>query len=115
MQEIREKNSTGKLPVACGCSLGGLHSAIVFLRRPEFFAGMLSLSGVYDAKIFFDGWSNSTLYDNSPVADVYQIWADMVTDDTRKFPDSGEHHFCVFSSFQVVAMNTNIFTRTKKF
>lgn len=64
---IREKNSTGKLPVACGCSLGGLHAAIVFLRRPELFAGMLSLSGVYDAKIFFDGWSNSTLYDNSPV------------------------------------------------
>ena len=64
---IRAKNSTEKLPVACGCSLGGLHSAIVFLRRPELFAGMLSLSGVYDAKIFFDGWSNSTLYDNSPV------------------------------------------------
>ena len=30
--------------------------------------------------------------------DVYQIWADMVTDDARKLPDSGEHHFCVFSS-----------------
>ena len=30
--------------------------------------------------------------------DVYQIWADMVTDDARKLPDSSEHHFCVFSS-----------------
>ncbi len=63
---IREKNSSGKLPIAAGCSLGGLHAAIVFFRRPELFGGMLSLSGVYDAKFFFDGWLNSTLYDNSP-------------------------------------------------
>ena len=56
----------GEPSVAAGCSLGGLHAAIVFLRRPELFAGMLSLSGVYDAKFFFDGWLNSVLYDNSP-------------------------------------------------
>ena len=54
------------LPVTTGCSLGGLHAAIVFLRRPELFAGMLSLSGVYDAKYFFEGWSNPVLYENSP-------------------------------------------------
>ncbi|MBR3746867.1 MAG: esterase family protein [Selenomonadaceae bacterium] len=63
---IREKNSSGKLPIVTGCSLGGLHAAIIFLRRPELFGGMLSLSGVYDAKFFFDGWSNPVLYDNSP-------------------------------------------------
>ena len=63
---IREKNSSGKLPIVTGCSLGGFHAAIVFLRRPELFGGMLSLSGVYDAKFFFDGWSNPVLYDNSP-------------------------------------------------
>ena len=63
---IREKNSSGKLPIATGCSLGGLHAAIVFLRRPELFGGMLALSGVYDAKFFFDGWLNEVLYDNSP-------------------------------------------------
>ena len=61
---IRTKNKI--LPVAAGCSLGGLHAAIVFLRRPELFGGMLSLSGVYDAKFFFDGWLNPTLYENSP-------------------------------------------------
>ena len=63
---IREKNSSGKLPIVIGCSLGGLHAAIVFLRRPELFGGMLSLSGVYDAKFFFDGWLNPVLYENSP-------------------------------------------------
>ena len=30
--------------------------------------------------------------------DVYQIWADMVTDDLRKLPDSGDHHWCVYAS-----------------
>lgn len=56
----------GAPSVAAGCSLGALHAAIVFLRRPELFAGMLALSGVYDAKYFFDGWSNPVLYENSP-------------------------------------------------
>ena len=27
---------------------------------------MLALSGVYDAKYFFDGWLNPVLYENSP-------------------------------------------------
>ena len=73
---IREKNSSGKLPIVTGCSLGGLHSAIVFLRRPELFGGMLSLSGVYDAKFFFDGWLNPVLYDNSPTDFLASMPAD---------------------------------------
>ena len=64
---IAERNSTGILPLVTGCSLGGFHAAILFLRRPELFSGILSLSGVYDAKFFFDGWLDGTLYENSPV------------------------------------------------
>ena len=64
---IRNKNSSKKLPIAIGCSLGALHAAIVFLRRPELFGGMLAMSGVYDTKFLFDGWLNPTLYDNSPI------------------------------------------------
>ena len=30
--------------------------------------------------------------------DVYQVWADMVTDNYRKLPDSGEHCCCVYAS-----------------
>ncbi|MBR2215570.1 MAG: carbamoylphosphate synthase large subunit [Selenomonadaceae bacterium] len=30
--------------------------------------------------------------------DVYQIWADMVTDNKRKLPDSGEHSYAVYAS-----------------
>lgn len=64
---IDSKKTINSLPIATGCSLGGMHAAIVFLRRPELFSGILSLSGVYDAKFFFDGWLNSVLYHNSPV------------------------------------------------
>ena len=64
---IKNTNATDNLPIVTGCSLGGFHSAILFFRRPELFNGMLSLSGVYDAKFFFDGWLDSTLYENSPI------------------------------------------------
>lgn len=30
--------------------------------------------------------------------DVYQIWADMVTENRRIFPEPSEHHFCVYAS-----------------
>lgn len=73
---VRGRNKTGNLPLAVGCSLGGLHAAILFFRRPELFSGILSLSGAYDAKFFFDGWLNGTLYDNSPV----DFLANMSTD-----------------------------------
>ena len=71
---VNNINSTNRLPVTVGCSLGGLHAAIFFFRRPELFSGMLSLSGVYDAKFFFDGWLNQTLYENSPIDFLANIW-----------------------------------------
>ncbi len=64
---IRSENGTNRRPVAAGCSLGALHAAIVFFRRPDLMDGVLALSGVYDAKFFTDGWINETLYDNSPL------------------------------------------------
>ena len=30
--------------------------------------------------------------------DVYQIWADMITSDERKFPDNSKHFYCVYAS-----------------
>lgn len=64
---VFNKNKTHIRPIATGCALGGLHAALVVLRRPELFSGLIALSGVYDAKTFFSGWLNGTAYDNSPV------------------------------------------------
>ncbi|EKU70611.1 esterase family protein [Selenomonas sp. F0473] len=64
---MRGENDAGRRPVAAGCSLGALHAAIVFFRRPDLFDGLLALSGVYDAKFFTGGWMDGVLYDNSPL------------------------------------------------
>jgi esterase/lipase superfamily enzyme len=61
---MRELNDA--LPFVIGMSMGADHAAITFLRRPDLFRGVLAMSGVYDADYFFDGFMNSTLYDNSP-------------------------------------------------
>lgn len=60
-------NGTGKLPIVTGFSMGGAHASIAFFRRPELFRGVLVCSGCYSAPYFWDGWCNSTLYDNSPL------------------------------------------------
>ena len=62
---IRSRNDS-RLPVATGLSMGANHAAIVFLRRPDLFSGVLALSGVYDVDYFFDGWINPMLYENAP-------------------------------------------------
>jgi len=61
---IREYNE--RLPFTFGMSMGADHAAITFLRRPDLFAGMLALSGVYDADYFFDGFMDPVLYESSP-------------------------------------------------
>ncbi len=73
---VKEINGTGILPVVTGCSLGATHAAIVFLRRPELFGGMLAMSGCYDAPHFWDGWCNDVLYNNSPVHFLENMPAD---------------------------------------
>ena len=61
---IRARNPL--LPAVTGLSMGADHAVITFLRRPDLFRGVIALSGVYDADYFFDGWMDSTLYDNAP-------------------------------------------------
>ena len=65
---IHKKTRSKKLPYALGCSMGANHASICFLRSPELFAGMIGLSGVYDATYFWDGYCDDVLYFNSPTA-----------------------------------------------
>ncbi len=63
---IRRANVSGRTPVACGFSMGATHAAIVFLRRPALFSGVLALSGVYDVGYFYGGYMDHDLYENAP-------------------------------------------------
>ena len=74
---IREINGSGQMPIATGFSLGASHAAIVALRRPDLFGGMIALSGCYDASTdFWDGWMDERLYNNSPVHFMANMPAD---------------------------------------
>ena len=63
---VHEYNGSNLRPLVTGCSMGGTHSVIAALRRPDLFQGCIALSGVYDAHYFFGDWMDDTLYHNSP-------------------------------------------------
>lgn len=50
-----------------GCSMGGAHSGILFFRRPDLFDTIISLSGVFDARMFFGDYMDDLVYNNSVV------------------------------------------------
>ena len=61
--------------VTTGASLGALHSANTFLRRPDIFSGTIAMSGNYDLKTYTDGFYDDNCYFNSPV-DYLPHWSD---------------------------------------
>ena len=73
---VHEHSGNAHRPLLAGCSMGALHSTIFVLRRPDLFQGCIALSGVYDAKYFFEGWMNETLYASSPVDFLPNMSAD---------------------------------------
>jgi esterase/lipase superfamily enzyme len=49
-----------------GCSMGAMHAANLFFRRPDLFNGVFALSGVYDSRMYFGDYMDDTLYQNTP-------------------------------------------------
>lgn len=59
-------NGCHQLIATFGASLGGLHAANFFFRRPDLFDGTLALSGLYDSRPYFGDYMDDLLYQNSP-------------------------------------------------
>lgn len=58
----------GSVPIiTTGASLGALHSANTFFRRPDLFDGVIAMSGSYDIKSYTDGYYDENCYFNSPL------------------------------------------------
>lgn len=53
--------------VTTGASLGALHCANTFFRRPDIFSGTIAMSGSYDIKAYTHGYFDENCYFNSPV------------------------------------------------
>lgn len=70
------QHSTSLVPIiTAGASLGALHSANSFFRKPNIFAGTIAMSGNYDLKIYTNGYFDDNCYFNSPV-DYLPHWDD---------------------------------------
>ena len=52
--------------IATGASFGAYHAANFAFRHPDLVGRLLGLSGMYDIKEQTDGWSDETIYFNSP-------------------------------------------------
>jgi len=53
--------------VISGASLGALHSANLFFKRPDLFGGLIAMSGNYDLATYTKGYHDEDVYFNSPM------------------------------------------------
>ena len=61
-----ERNGSYTPILAYGCSLGAMHAANFFFRRPDLFDSVLGLSGLYDSSDGFGDYMDDLVYQNSP-------------------------------------------------
>jgi len=64
---IRNHCSPDTMIITSGASLGALHAANSFFRRPDIFSGTIAMSGSYDIKAYASGYYDDNCYFNSPV------------------------------------------------
>jgi esterase/lipase superfamily enzyme len=64
---IRNNTSQDTLIFTCGASLGALHSANLFFKRPDIINGCIAMSGVYDLTEYTKGYFDDNVYFNSPI------------------------------------------------
>ncbi len=64
---IKDNTSWDTPIIVCGASLGALHSANLFFKRPDLLDGVIAMSGIYDLTYYSKGFWNDDVYFNSPV------------------------------------------------
>ena len=64
---IKQNTSSDTPIVICGASFGALHAMNIFLKHPDMFNGVISMSGVYDLMEYTHGYYDDQVYFNSPI------------------------------------------------
>ncbi|MFN7116574.1 MAG: esterase family protein [Saprospiraceae bacterium] len=64
---IKHKTSQDTPIILSGASLGALHSANLFFKRPDLFGGVIAMSGVYNLGTYTKGYHDEDVYFNSPM------------------------------------------------
>jgi esterase/lipase superfamily enzyme len=52
--------------LAFGASMGAMHAANLFFRRPDLFGGVFAISGLYESEDSFGDYMDDLLYQNTP-------------------------------------------------
>ncbi|HLX92725.1 MAG TPA: alpha/beta hydrolase-fold protein [Puia sp.] len=64
---VRNDSSWETPIISSGASFGALHSANLFLKRPDLLNGCIAMSGVYDLTEYTKGYFDDDVYFNSPI------------------------------------------------
>ena len=63
------RHETGGLhPITTGASMGAYLSANTYFRHPDVVRGVIAMSGSYDVRAYFDGYSDDNVYFNNPIS-----------------------------------------------
>lgn len=62
-----ERNGYDQGILTFGASMGAMHAANLFFRRPDLFNGVFAISGLYDSIDPFGDYMDDLVYNNSPV------------------------------------------------
>ncbi len=62
-----ERNGYDQGIMTFGASMGAMHAANLFFRRPDLFNGVFAISGLYDSLDSFGDYMDDLVYQNSPV------------------------------------------------
>lgn len=71
-----ERNGYDQPIMTFGCSMGAMHAANLFFRRPDLFDSVFAISGLYDSKSFFGDYMDELLYQNVPIEYLSNMPAD---------------------------------------
>jgi len=94
---IRTHTSAETPIITCGASFGALHSANLFLKRPDIINGCLAMSGVYDLTEYSRGYFDEDVYYNSPIHYISNLSDHAILEQIRRshhihlLTGSGEH------------------------
>ena len=64
---IRSRCGPDRMLLSTGVSMGGYHSANFFFRHPDVFNSLISLSGLFQLKLFIGDYVDTNVYFNSPL------------------------------------------------
>lgn len=64
---IRHISGSGNGIMTFGCSMGAMHAANLYFRRPDIFDSVFAISGLYDSRDSFGNYMDDLVYANSPV------------------------------------------------